>query len=251
MRALARRRRGRPPHSSWLRRRRLRPTPPCRLPGCLSPTPAHVARPPGSTWGSISGVSGLAPSTATRRSSRRWSGRPPTRSWTRPATIWRRSCSRPSGVPKGAPRSGLLLLRGHGHVAVQRRSVLDCQPPNLDVAVEAPGAAEGEAAARRHVAIDLASNADVRAFDRGLDVGRAVHGDVAAGLELAFDVALDLEVPLDVQTAVQAVARAEIDDVVATVRGGRGCRFFSLGHLGVLHSVDELFASSAQLRRST
>src|SRR5712691_5356510 len=251
MRSPARRRRGRPPHSACLRWRRLRPTPPCRRPGCLARMPAHVGRPPGSTWRSISGACGLAPSTATRPSSRRWNGRSPTRSWTRPATTWKRSWSRPSGAPKGAPRRGLLLLRGHGDVAVQSRSVLDRQPTHLDVAVEAPGAAEGEAAARRHVAIDLAGNADVRAFVRGLDVGRAVHGYVAAGLELAFDVALDLQVPLDVQAAVQAVARAEIDDVVATIRGGRGCRFFSLGHLGVLHSVDEPFASSAQLRRST
>src|SRR5260370_2403113 len=164
-------------------------------------------------------------------------------SWTPLATTWRPWCSRPSGVPKEAPprrRLVLFLLRGHGDVAVQGRPVLDREPRDLDIAIEAPGSAERQATARRHVAVDLASNADVGALDRGLDVGGAVHRPVAAVLGLTLDVSLDLEVPLDVEAPVQAVARAEVDQVGATVRGGRWRGFFSLGHLGVLHCVDEL-----------
>src|SRR5207245_4254715 len=136
------------------------------------------------------------------------------------------------------------LLRGHGDVPVQGRAVLDREPAHLDVTVEVSGPAEGQAASRGHVSVDLAADADVRALYRGLDVGGAVHRHVAAGLELTLDRAGDLEVALDLQASMQAVARAEVDDVRATVLGACasvGPGLLSLGHLGVLHWVDRAF----------
>src|SRR5207244_8930458 len=136
------------------------------------------------------------------------------------------------------------LLRRHGDVAVQRGAVLNREAADLDVAVEAPRSAEREAAPRGHVAVDLAANAHVRALDGGLNVGGVVHGHVATRLELTLDGAGDLEVALDLQAPVHAVAGAEVDDVGATVLGGRGRvgpGLFSLGHLGVLHRDDRAF----------
>ncbi len=89
-----------------------------------------------------------------------------------------------------------------------------------------------------HVAVDLTAHAHVRALDRGLDGGAFADGHISAGLELALDVARDFEIALDLQASVQAVARAEVDDVRAAVGGRRrgvSRRFFCLGHLGILH----------------
>ena len=91
------------------------------------------------------------------------------------------------------------------------------------------GAAKGQAPARRDVASDLAADADVRAFDRGLDGGPGLDGDVAARLQVTLDVAGDPKVALDLQATLQDVPRAEADNVVPVLRGagrlGRG--FFS------------------------
>ena len=102
--------------------------------------------------------------------------------------------------------------------------------------MQAARPAQGQASLGRHVAGDLAPDADVRAFDRRLDGGAGFDGHVAGGLQVALDVARDPQLALDLEPALQDVARAETDDIVAAVlRAGRLNRgFFSLSH-GFLH----------------
>src|SRR5260370_27000114 len=87
------------------------------------------------------------------------------------------------------------------------RSVLDCEAADLDVAVEAAGSAQREAAPSGHVAVDLAADTDVGPLDRGLGGGGVVHGHVAARLLLPLDRAADLEVALDLAAPLHAVPR--------------------------------------------
>src|SRR5437870_2285771 len=133
---------------------------------------------------------------------------------------------------RGFAGSGLALFRRHRDVAVQRGAIFDREAAHLDVPVEPAGPAQGQAPLGGDVPVDLPADLDVRPLDGGLDRGAGIDGHVAARLEVALDVARDLEVALDLEAALQDVARAEADDVIAAVRraGPLSRGFFCLSH---------------------
>src|SRR5205807_1262200 len=109
----------------------------------------------------------------------------------------------------------------------------DRQPAHLDVAIEAARPAEGQPLLGRDVAGYLAPDADVATFDRRLDGGRRLDGDIAGRLQVALDVACDLEVALDLETTLQDVSGSKTHDIRTAVlcAGNLNRGLFSLSQL--------------------